>query len=474
MNTHQTTTTRVLCNVFKLTDHISVNENAWNYKYSSITRHYNAGQYAEAAEAANSCIAEAPKIFTEHHPLQASCYLQLGKAQSAMGQISDALRSFKDGSALCRAGEHDLGLKIALTSNLARALSSQDNKHRSSLAAYIKTVRLIEQLNRTAPETELQTKPLKIEVLKELTALQLSLEKFSQAERFIFSLAALQELPSERGKTLILLAHNYRCEQKLEQAVITTKNAICLLTSSCQETGKSSALADAYQLLGGLSSDLFDFVEARLNYQKAQEVYAKTLGPDNRTTLLSLCDIGLIDIRFKRWLAASAIFNKHLEQAISISKKGANDPKLLKYLQAHAAVDHHIGNGFLAANAIANSLPSDQITLSGVEKALQARGLVFLWNTILQAFPQGLERASLASFLKTKYEENLQKALQRYVQAASSIQNKHGKSHISLAELYEFKSNAHRGLGDIALAKKLLEQADLIRLRNNKQNRGDQ
>lgn len=474
MNTHQTTTIRVLCNVFKLTDQMPARQDAWNYKYSSISNHYNAGQYAEAAEAANSCIAEAPKIFTEYHPLQASCYLQLGKAQSAMGQISDALRSFKDGSALCRAGERDLGLKIALTSNLARALSSQDNKHRSSLAAYIKTVRLIWQLNRIAPETEPQTRPLKIEVLKELTALQLLLKKFNQAERFIFSLATLQETPSERGKTLILLAHNYRSEQKLEQALTTAKNAISLLTSSGQETAQSAALAGAYQLLGGLSSDLFDFVEASANYRAAHQIYAGTLGPDNRTTLLSLCDIGLIDIRFKRWLAASEIFNKYLEQAISLNKKGSDDPKLLKYIKAHAAVDHHIGNCFLEAHTIATSLPSHRITLSRIEKALKARGLVFLWDTILQAFPQGLERASLASFLKTKYEENLQMALQRYVQAASSIQNKHGKSHISLAELYEFKSNAHRGLGNIEFARKFLDQADLIRLRNNKQNRGDQ
>jgi len=400
------------------------------------------------------------------------CYLRIGLAEIKGGLLEKATNSLRSGLRACGNSEEVLLLKIQIQANLAGLLASR-GKPRDSLAAYILSLRSIDKLESLDPDVASQIIPLKGHLLEEASAICLTLGKYQKAEGYLYSLAPLRPPGVERGKTLLLLGQVYRRKSGISSAIKILKASQKELLNGGAEYSEPLILANALMLEARLHFESSDFVAAHENYSAAFTLLKNTMGASHERTLLCACDVAVVEIRFKRWMKAAKELDSTLNILSQLRKKNSNDPAIQPYLEAHAQVEHLIGNAFSLGLKLIGKLPDESINLREVNRCLESNDLKLVWQRVFQRFPRELSKLTLIDFLATQKEKHLNLSLTRYTQLVSSLQHQHGKSYLGLARIYDLMSQACKSLDQDAYARRLKDQADGIRSKNKGQNGGD-
>jgi hypothetical protein len=462
----------LICDLFGFNSVTRSEQRRWHRDLNSARNLLSEGDYSGSIQLARKCLLKAPELFDHPNKLQALCYLQIGLAEIKGGLLETATYSLRSGLKACGNSEEALLLKIDIQANLAGLLASR-GEPRESLAVYILSLRSIDKLVSLDPGVVSQIIPLKGHLLEEASALCLILGKYQKAEGYLYSLAPLRAPGVARGKTLLLLGEVYRRNSSISSAIEILKASQKELLNGGAKHSEPLILANALMLEARLHFERSDLVAAHENYSAAFTLLKSTMGEYHERTLLCACDVAVVEIRFKRWMKAAKELDSTLDKLSQLRKKNSNDPAIQPYLEAHAKVEHLIGNAFSLGLKLIGELPDESINLLEVNRCLELNDLKLVWQRVFQRFPQELSKPTLIDFLTNQKDKHLNLSLTRYTQLVSSLQHQHGKSYIGLARIYDLMSQACKSLDQHAYARRLEAQAAGIRDKNKGQNGSD-
>lgn len=430
-------------------------------------------RFDEALTLAATCLKATPELFGDDLHPRIVCHLLAGLSQHGLQRYAAAVTSFQDALNLCASEPKHTETKILLLGNIASTLTTLE-QHHDAIHAYSQRLDLLQHASAHQEVDPSLGRELKIETLKELSALCLTTGLLNDAEGFCYQLAHLQAKGIELGTTLTLLAEILRAAGNNEFALSCAKKAQTELHEGGAEYYEPLVLANSMMLEGRLLLDQQKLTEARNRYEQARQILTTVLGKYNFRTLLCACDIATIDMQREDFLASRDVFKTCLDKAVQLSDQSSNDPILRPYLSAHAALMHLIGDRMIQAVALIEKLPPNKQNFGGVAAGFEIPELVFLWDQLRSTYVDYVTEVArdngrfntfntFVMALKREAQDHLGMALSRYIQTLSSLQAQFGTRHPEIAAVYEKLSTLYLTMGDKQLSQRCDLQAAQIR-----------
>lgn len=430
-------------------------------------------RFDEALSLATACLKAAPQLFSDDIQARLVCHLLSGLSQSGLQNYQAAVISFQDALTLSATDPKYTDTRILLLGNLASTLTTLGQKH-DAIHVYSQRLDLLKNALEEKDVEPALRRELKIETLKELSALCLTTGLLNEAEAFCYKLAQLQAKGIELGTTLTLLAETLHAAGNNKFALACTKKAQTELREGKAEYYEPLVLAKSIMLEGRVLLEEQEFTEARDRYQEAHRIHKTVLGEYHLRTLLCACDVATIDIHRKDFLAARDVFTSSLTKAVQLSDLSTNDPLLRPYLSAHGALMHLFGDRLMQAIELIEELPLNKRWFRYIERCFSFQELSFLWSGAKFKFvdcaaevARGESKLNtfdtFVSALKRDAQDYLGTALSRYIQTLSSLQAQFGNNHSQVASIYEKLSTLYRTMGDEQLSHRCDLQASKIR-----------
>jgi tetratricopeptide (TPR) repeat protein len=430
-------------------------------------------RFDAALTLAAACLQAAPALFgPDLHP-RIVCHLLAGLSQHGLQHYAAAVTSFQDALNLCASEQKHTETKVLLLGNIASTFSTLE-QHHDAIRAYSQRLELLQYSSAHQEVAPALGRALKIETLKELSALCLTIGLLNEAEGFCYQLAQLQAKGIELGTTLTLLAEILRAAGNNEFALSCAKKAQTELNEGSAEHYEPLVLANSIKLEGRLLLDQQKLPEARERYEQSHQILTTVLGKYNFRTLLCACDIATIDMQREDFLASRDVFKTYLDKAVQLSDLSTNDPLLRPYLSAHGTLMHLLGARMMQAIELIEELPLNKRSFCGIERCFSCQELYFLWSEAKVTYADCAAEAArdesrLNTFdtfvlaLKRDAQDYLGTALRRYIQTLSSLQRQFGTIHSEVAAVYAELSALYRTMGDNQLSHRCDLQAAQVR-----------
>jgi tetratricopeptide (TPR) repeat protein len=430
-------------------------------------------RFDEALDLATTCLMAAPVLFGDDLHPRIVGHLLSGLSQHGLQHYEAAVTSFQDALALCVSDPGLTDTRIVLLGNLASTLTTLGRKH-DAIHVYTQRLDLLKEGSTRGQEMPGIGRELKIETLKELSALCLTTGLLHDAEGFCYQLAQLQTKGIELGTTLILLAETLHAAGDRRLALVCARKAQTELREGGAEHYEPLVLANSIMLEGRLLLDEQKLTEARDRYEQALQILTTVLGKYHFRTLLCACDIATIDVHRQDFLVSRDVFETCLNKAVQLSDQSIYDPLLRPYLSAHATLMHLIGDRITQAIELLEELPLKERNFRGIQSSFKFQELHFLWKGVKFKYVDCAAEVvrgdstlntfdTFVSALRRDAQDHLGTALSRYIQTLSSLQAQFGTSHSEVAAVYEKLSTLYLIMGDKPLSQRCDMQAAQIR-----------